>query len=526
MDIISHLPEILVALAAAAFIHLWRLGNKRRQQNNPNRRVPEIPGALPLVGHLHLLGGNQTLSRKLASFAHKYGDVFTIRLGANSAVVVSDYESMKECFTTNDRILSFRPESSQAKVLGYNYAAFGFASYGSYWRDMKKMLMTELLSVQRIKALRHVQISEVDFLINDLYQQSNADKSRPIAISEALQGYVLNIITRMVAGKRYFDKTGGEDHASAGGRPIGQVMREFMLVTGTLVPSDLIPILGWFGFQGVVKTMKRVSKELDVIMESWIDEHKRKQSTNGAKSAAINPDLIDVMLSEIKEEVAYGHKREDIIKATAMSLIVAGSDTTSITLTWILSNLLNHKRVMKLAQEEIETKVGTDRWVDDSDIEKLTYLGAVIKETLRMYPPGPLSVPREASEDITIKGYHVPKGTRFLANFWKLHRDPKVWSDPDEYKPERFLAANANMEIFGQQFEYLPFGSGRRGCPGINFGMQVTQLTLARLLQGFDWGTPNDKPVDMTEGLGIALPKANPLEVVLTPRFPPQFYKS
>ncbi|CAN1233752.1 Cytochrome P450 CYP82J17 [Linum perenne] len=338
-------------------------------------------------------------------------------------------------------------------------------------------------------------------------------------MSSSLQHYVLNIITRMVAGKRYFnEKSGG-----GGGRPIGQVMKEFMLVTGTLVPSDLIPVLGWFGFQGVVKDMKRVSKELDVIMESWVEDHKKKEIVNGGRIDS-DSDLIDVMLHEIKDDVAYGHKRETIVKATAMSLIVAGSDTTSITLSWILSNLLNHKQVLKLAQQEIDDKVGTDRWVDDSDIENLAYLGAVIKETLRMYPPGPLSVPREASEDITIKGYHVPKGTRFFANFWKLHRDPKVWSNPDEYKPERFLTDNASLEIFGQQFEYLPFGSGRRGCPGINFGMQVTKLTLARLLQGFDWDTPEGKPVDMTEGMGIALPKANPLEVVLTPRLDSQLY--
>ncbi|CAN1233757.1 Cytochrome P450 CYP82J17 [Linum perenne] len=438
--------------------------------------VPKIPGSLPLIGHLHLLGGNQTLSRKLASFSDKYGAVFTIRLGANDAVVVSDYEGMKECFTTNDRILSFRPDSSQAKILGYNYAAFGFASYGNYWRDIKKLLMNQLLS-----------------------------------------HYVLNIITRMVAGKRYFNEKNEEEGVSGGGgggRPIGQVMKEFMLVTGTLVPSDLIPVLGWFGFQGVVKDMKRVSKELDVIMESWVEDHKKKEIVNGGRIDS-DSDLIDVMLHEIKDDVAYGHKR---------SLIVAGSDTTSITLSWILSNLLNHKQVLKLAQQEIDDKVGTDRWVDDSDIENLAYLGAVIKETLRMYPPGPLSVPREASEDITIKGYHVPKGTRFFANFWKLHRDPKVWSNPDEYKPERFLTDNASLEIFGQQFEYLPFGSGRRGCPGINFGMQVTKLTLARLLQGFDWDTPEGKPVDMTEGMGIALPKANPLEVVLTPRLDSQLY--
>ncbi|CAN1233762.1 Cytochrome P450 CYP82J17 [Linum perenne] len=510
MDLISHLPEILVAIAVGLFIHLWRIGGRNKQNQDNNTKmihpVPKIPGSLPLIGHLHLLGGNQTLSRKLASFSDKYGAVFTIRLGANDAVVVSDYEGMKECFTTNDRILSFRPDSSQAKILGYNYAAFGFASYGNYWRDIKKLLMNQLLSVQRIKALRSVQISEVESLMNNLYQT----RGKPINMSSSLQHYVLNIITRMVAGKRYFNEKNEEEGVSGGGgggRPIGQVMKEFMLVTGTLVPSDLIPVLGWFGFQGVVKDMKRVSKELDVIMESWVEDHKKKEIVNGGRIDS-DSDLIDVMLHEIKDDVAYGHKRETIVKATAM---------TSITLSWILSNLLNHKQVLKLAQQEIDDKVGTDRWVDDSDIENLAYLGAVIKETLRMYPPGPLSVPREASEDITIKGYHVPKGTRFFANFWKLHRDPKVWSNPDEYKPERFLTV-------GQQFEYLPFGSGRRGCPGINFGMQVTKLTLARLLQGFDWDTPEGKPVDMTEGMGIALPKANPLEVVLTPRLDSQLY--
>ncbi|CAI0411487.1 unnamed protein product, partial [Linum tenue] len=184
-----------------------------------------------------------------------------------------------------------------------------------------------------------------------------------------------------------------------------------------------------------------------------------------------------------------------------------------------LSNLLNYKRALHLAQEELDNTVGRDRWVDDSDIDNLPYLKAVIKETLRMYPPGALSLPRIASEDITIKGYHVPKGTQFFANFWKLHRDPNVWSDPNEYKPERFLTSNAD-------FEYLPFGSGRRGCPGINFGMQATQLTLARLLQGFHWSTPGDKPVDMTEDLGIILSKTNPLQVVLTPRLPAQFYNA
>ncbi|CAL1374423.1 unnamed protein product [Linum trigynum] len=534
MDATSlHLPEILVAIAVAVFLHLRRVGKRQRRHPSDNI-LPEIPGALPLLGHLHLLGGKQPLARKLASFSDKYGPVFTIRLGANNlTAVVSDYDAVKECFTANDRALAFRPDSTQAQILGYNYALFGFASYGDYFRYIKKILISEVLSAQRIKALRRVQISEIDSLIHDLYQQSKAaggggGGKTVISVSEGIHSCVINIMTRIIAGKRYFDKANYEERHSvsnfSGGRPISEMIREFMLVMGTPVPSDLVPILRWVLPRGAEKAMKRLFKELDVVMESWIDEHKGKQVANDGNES--NRDLIDVMLYEIKEEVAFGYKRETIVKAIAHALIFGGSDTTAITLTWSLSNLLNHKRALQQAQEELDNIVGRGRWVDDSDIEKLPYLIAVIKETLRMYPPGALSLPRIASEDITIKGYHVLKGTQFFANFWKLHRDPNVWSDPNEYKPERFLTSNADIEIFGHQFEYLPFGSGRRGCPGINFGMQATQLALARLLQGFHWSTPGDKPVDMTEDLGIILSKTNPLQVVLTPRLPAQFYNA
>ncbi|CAK9180595.1 unnamed protein product [Ilex paraguariensis] len=179
---------------------------------------------------------------------------------------------------------------------------------------------------------------------------------------------------------------------------------------------------------------------------------------------------------------------------------------------------------MKRAQEEIEIKVGKNKWVEESDINNLVYLQAIVKETLRLYPPGPLSVPHEAMEDCNVGGYHIPKGTRLLVNVWKLHRDPRIWSDPETFMPERFLTNHTEVDVGGQQFEYTPFGSGRRSCPGMTFAMQVTHLTLARLLQGFDFKTPADAPVDMTEGLGITLPKATPVHVLITPRLSSELY--
>ncbi|KDP26346.1 hypothetical protein JCGZ_17504 [Jatropha curcas] len=512
MDFPSHIVAIAGVISLVLLYNLWRFG--KNGTKNKGLSVPEAPGALPIIGHLHRLGGEKTLARTMGDLADKCGPIFTVRLGAHKAIIISNYEAMKETFTTNDILFSSRPPSSQAKYIGYNYAAFGFAPYGTYWRNMRKLIMIELLSVQRIKLMRHVQVSEVNNMIKDLY----SDSKKKIDMSEMLEHLILNIITRMVAGKRYFD--GNSEGRDEHGRPIGKIMREFMFVVGALVPGDLIPFLGWWDIQGIKKTMKKVSKELDVIMSTWIEEHKTKKNKTDS-----NKDFIDVMLSVIEDDTTFGHKCDVIIKSTAMSLIVAGSDTTSITMTWALSSLLNNRKTLERLQEELDQKVGRDRWVDDSDIEKLDYFSAVIKETLRLYPPGPLGVPREATEDCTIAGYHIPKGTRLFTNLWKLHRDPNVWADPEEFKPERFLTDNANLDVSGQHFEYLPFGAGRRSCPGLNFAMQVMNITLARLLQAYDFRTPGNEPVDMTEGKGIALPKITPLEVVLTPRLAPELYQ-
>lgn len=207
------------------------------------------------------------------------------------------------------------------------------------------------------------------------------------------------------------------------------------------------------------------------------------------------------------------------------NLILAGSETTAINLIWILSLLLNNRHVLKLAQEELDLKVGRDRWIEDTDIENLPYLQAIVKETLRLYPPGPLSVPHEAMQDCQVCGFHIPKGTRLFVNLWKLHRDPSLWPDPEVFCPERFLTTHVGIDASGKHFEFIPFGSGRRSCPGATFALQVTHLTLGRLLQGFEMATPMDMPVDLTEGLGITMPKATSLEVILTPRLPFEFYE-
>jgi len=206
---------------------------------------------------------------------------------------------------------------------------------------------------------------------------------------------------------------------------------------------------------------------------------------------------------------------------------MTASESTAETLIWALSLLMNNTDSLKLAQNELDEQIGRNKWVEESDIKNLPYLQAIVKETLRLYPPGPLAGPREAIEDCYIGKSHIKTGTRLIVNLSKLQRDSRIWEDPNEFKPERwFLNQHTNINFRGQHFEYIPFSSGRRMCPGLTFATQVVHLTLAKLLHGFNISMPKEEPVDLSEGLGIALPKVKPLQPLLSPRLAVELYQT
>ncbi|KAF9615978.1 hypothetical protein IFM89_027408 [Coptis chinensis] len=195
-----------------------------------------------------------------------------------------------------------------------------------------------------------------------------------------------------------------------------------------------------------------------------------------------------------------------------------------VTLTWTLSLLLNNKHALKKAQDEMDKHVGMERHVEESDMKNLVYLQAIVKESLRLYPAATLSAPRVADAECVVAGYHVPVGTRLLVNIKKIQREPSVWSNPSEFRPERFLTSQVNMDVKGLHYELIPFGTGRRACPGMSFALRVVPFILARFLHAFEPTTEMDMHVDMTETGGLANVKATPLEVSITPRLRPEIY--
>ncbi|KAJ4974163.1 hypothetical protein NE237_007337 [Protea cynaroides] len=521
MDLLLQFLAIVGLLAVVVFFyHHFQV-----QKSKKVLEAPEPPGAWPIIGHLLQLSTPQPLFRTLAAMADKYGPVFNVRFGVHPTLVVSNWELAKQCFTTNDKALASRPRSASANYMTYDYAMMGFAPYGSYWREVRKWVVMELLSNRKLESLKHIRCGEIRKCMNDLHGlwvKNNGNQIK-VEMNRLFCDLTMNMVLKMVVGKRYSSVAEvGEQYGEEVER-IQNTISDFFRLTVVSVASDVIPFLGWMDFKGNKRAMKKTAKEMDLIAESWLQDHLQKRQQHDSDE---EEDFMDVMLSILGEDTHFhGHHRDTVVKAMSLTIIFAATDTTAVTLSWALSLVLNNQHVLKKAQEELDKHVGENRNVDEKDIGNLTYIQAIVKETLRLYPV--LLLSHEAIEDCDVGGFRITKGTRLLVNVWKIHRDPNKWSNPLEFQPERFLTRHANVDVRGKNFEFLPFGSGWRSCPGISFALQMMHLTLASLLHGFEFLTPFDEPVDMTEGTAslTSLPKKMPLEVLLSPRLLSHLYE-
>ncbi|XP_022766492.1 cytochrome P450 CYP82D47-like isoform X2 [Durio zibethinus] len=523
MDLLgSQLSTFMAGLATVLLLFFYLVRCSRVTESK--KMAPQAAGAWPIIGHLRLLGGPQLPHITLGALAEKYGPVYSIWIGIHPGLVVSNWEIAKEIFTNYDVAVTNRPGTIAAEHLGFNYAMAGVAPYGSYWREMRKIINTALLSNRRLEILKHVRVSEAEVSIKELYktwsEENNGSGHVLVEMKQWFGDLTLNVILRMVAGKRYFGSGAkGEDKKA---RRCQKAMREWFHLLGVFALKDAVPSLGFLDLGGHEKAMKETAKELDSIASEWLEEHKQKRASGEAKEQ----DFMDVLLSLLDgTNLATEFGVDTINKANCLSMITGGSDTPKVTLTWTLSLLLNNLHWLRKVQDELDIHVGKQRLVNESDLSKLEYLQAVVKETLRLHPPV-LLYPRLCSDEIVVSGYHVPRGCWIFLNLFKIQTDPGVWSDPLEFKPERFLTTHKDFDVGGDQyFELIPFGFGRRVCPGMSFGLQMVHLTLASLLQAFDISTPANATVDMSEEAGLSNMKATPLEVLVKPRLPSKIYE-
>ncbi|KAL8494529.1 hypothetical protein ACS0TY_025368 [Phlomoides rotata] len=475
------------------FLYSLRPTLRRKFQKYP----PSPPLSLPLIGHLYLF--KKPLHKTLTKISNKYGPVLLLNFGARPVLVVSSPSAAEECFTKNDVVFANRPKLLAGKHLGYNYTSLVWASYGDHWRNLRRIASMEILSAHRINSFSEIRKNEVQSLVRRLESETRA--SGIVEMKTALFEAMLNVMMRMIGGKRYY---GDESGSVEDRRKFKEIVKETFELSGATNVADFVPILRWIGMDRLENRLKALKEKRDNFMQDLIDERRKM---NGKKDKT----LIDVLLSLQNDDPdSYS---DEIIRGLMQVLLSAGTDTSVATMEWTMSLLLNNPECLIKAQAEIDT-IGHSRMVDDTDLHHLPYLNAIINESFRMYPAGPLLVPHESSADCTVGGYRVPRGTMLLVNLWAIQHDPKWWDEPWEFRPERFIDSKGERD----GFVLLPFGYGRRGCPGENLAMRVVGLTLASLIQCFEWERIGEEMVDMSGGTGLTMPKALPLVAKCRPR--------
>ncbi|XP_022959856.1 isoflavone 2'-hydroxylase-like [Cucurbita moschata] len=466
-----------------------------------HKNLPPTPPSIPIIGHLHLL--KPPVHRSLLTLSQKYGPVLSLRFGSRLVVVVSSIDAAEECFTKNDVVFANRPDFAVSKCLSYNHTTLGAAPYGDHWRKLRRVSALEILSANRLNTNSAIRRDEVRRLANKLSQTSRDDFAR-VEFKSMVKELTLNITMRMVAGKRYYGEETDESSEAMTFRAIVDELFEFMLAQ---YPADFLPILKYIDIQGFMKRAKKLIKRVDAFWQGIVDEHRTNQIHNQEMENSMVAHFLKLQESQPQ------YYTDDIIKGLILTMVLGGSDTTAVTIEWAMSNLLNHPTVLKKARAELETQLG-DQLLEESEVPKLSYLRCIVLETLRLYPAGPLLLPHKSSADCTLSGYDVPRDTILLVNAWAIHRDPTLWEDPTSFRPERFEGGDgeANSKLM------IAFGLGRRACPGSGMAHRVLGLTLGLLIQCFDWKSIDGKEVDMTEGKGVSMPKAEPLEALCKPR--------
>nr|AGI98133.1 cytochrome P450 CYP81 [Narcissus tazetta] len=466
--------------------------------NKSNILHPPSPPSFPIIGHLHHF--KKPLHHALARLSARHGPILLLRFGSRPVLVVSSSSIAEECFTKNDIAFANRVQFPSAKHRTYNYTTIGSANYGSHWRNIRRIATVDVLSPHRLITFNELRVSEVRLMVRRLSAEAKNEGFTKVELKSRLFGLSLNNMMRMIGGK--MSGTWEEEEEAS---KFQEAVETMFSMSGASSIENFLPVLGLFQIGKKEKSM-RLTKYMDEFLQGMIEDHRRREVKKGGEEEKT---MIGGLLALQKDDPEYYN--DQIIKALFNSLLSAGTDTSSDTIEWAIALLLNNPDKLGKAQAEIDQRTSNKSLLQESDLPNLPYLQCIITETLRLYPAGPLLVPHESAEDCTVSGYKIPRGTMLLVNAYAIHRDPNTWNEPEKFMPERFEEKNGNDV---QDCKMLPFGMGRRRCPGEGLARRVVGLVLGSLIQCFEWERVSEELVDMSEGSGLTLPKEVPLEAM------------
>nr|XP_043616406.1 premnaspirodiene oxygenase-like [Erigeron canadensis] len=478
---------------------------RKSNSENRNTKLPPGPWKLPLIGNMLSMVSQKTPSFVLRSLAQVYGPLMHLQLGEVSALVISSPRIAKEIMVKNDVAFADRPQILTAKVIMYDSSDIAFTNYGSYWRQLRKICTLELLTNKKVQSFSCIREEEVKFLVESIRASSQVNLTKMVT-------HLINTVTSKAA----FGPVPKDQEQ------LVQGIQDMVDLGGGFSLADLFPS---YGFLKVVTGMSykvgKIHRKLDKILDKILGEHEKELKSRKGTKASDNENFLDILYRMKDSDDLETPITIDNIKAVVLDIFSAGTDTAASTVEWAMAELLRNPEVLREAQAEVRQVLKVKDLVHEGDYSELKYLKLVIKESLRLHPIFPLLLPRECRESCEIDGYVIPVKTKVIVNAWALGRDPEYWKDAESFLPERF--ENSDMDYSGNSLEYLPFGAGRRRCPGSMFALANIEIILSHLLYHFNWEIAQGvKPrhLDMTETIGALARRKSNLHLIATPYTP------
>ncbi|KAJ9181463.1 hypothetical protein P3X46_009591 [Hevea brasiliensis] len=477
----------LLSLSALFLVHIGR------RNSTINRMFPPGPPRWPILGNLLDLGSMP--HRTLTDLKQKYGDIIGLRLGAVNTMVILSAKAASEFFKKHDLSFAERNKTETMRVHGYDQGSLALAPYGSYWRVLRRLVTVDMLVNKRINETASIRGKCVKDMVRWIEEESHKveKKTRGIHVARFVFLMTLNLLGNLMFSRDMVDP--GSKEGSEFFRAIMRTMES----SGFVNVADYFPWLKWLDPQGLKRKVERdLGKAMDIASKFVKERVEEKKKMVGDK----RKDFLDVLL----EFEGNGKDEPDKISERNVNIFIlemfmAGTETTSSTIEYALTELICNPESMTKAKAELASVIGANRNVEESDIDNLPFLQAVIK----------------AIQDTKFMGYHIPKNTQVLVNAWAIGRDPDVWDNPLRFNPERFIGSKVDYK--GQNYEFIPFGAGRRMCAGVSLGHRVLHLVLGTILHQFDWeleSNINPADLDMRDRLGITMRKLEPLRAVPT----------
>nr|WEQ50537.1 cytochrome P450 76AH59 [Salvia officinalis] len=485
-----------VLLILATWFHSFR----RR------RNLPPGPFPLPIFGNMFQLGSKP--HHTITKLAKKHGPLMSIHLGSLLTVFVSSPEMAKVILHKYGQVFSGRTIAQAVHACDHHKKGMAFIPAGEEWRDMRKICRERMFSNQSMEASKGLREEKLLQLLG--YVDKCCQQGRSIDVREVSFITTLNLTTATLFS------TQATEFDSKVTMEFKQIIEGVASIVGVPNFADYFPFLRPFDPQGVKKKADVYFGQLLGKVEGYLNERlqSRKTNPNAPKKHDFLETLVDII--EAKEY----NLTMDHIKHLMLNLFVGGAETSTTSIEWIMSELVTQPEIMAKVKAELKSVVGDKKLVDESEMARLPYLEAVIKEVMRFHIPGPFLVPRRAESDQVVNGYFIPKGTQILINAYAISRDPDVWENPDSFEPERFLGKSIDFK--GLDYELLPFGAGRRVCPGLPLAGAILNMVTATLIHNFDWKLDENTTDDDHQGevFGLSLRRAARLRILPTK---PQF---